>query len=262
VALIQHSFIQKILKNRTPPVFLYYLKKTTSTMNEATKKFENGSEFPAIIIAETQTAGRGRQGRPWVDHPGTLCSTFCWRPNQPLKNIGLFTLFIALQIIEQLDPLGLLRLAVKWPNDLYSHDGKKMGGLLAEATFSANKIATLALGVGMNICTDFSEFSSEFRPKITSLQELDPSTNATDATALICMTVLNAYTAFLDGSYENTLPALWQKRDYLCNKKIFVKGKNETLTGIARGIDSSGQLILEKPDGERVYLNSAEVTLS
>lgn len=130
---------------------LLRLAEVDSTMRVARELAEAGAEHGAAVLAEVQTAGRGRRGRVWASEPGqNLLLSVVLRPRGPLLDAPLLTLGAAAALAEALG------LRVKWPNDLVAEDGRKVGGLLAEMDTDGVRVRWVVLGLGLNVNqTDF-----------------------------------------------------------------------------------------------------------
>lgn len=121
---------------------IHFLVETTSTNDEAKRGAKSGARHGAVWVAESQTAGRGRQGRPWVSPPGeNLLFSVLLRLDGPPANLPLVALAAGLAVR---DAIGLGAM-VKWPNDVLVR-GKKIAGILTETSDGA-----LVIGIGVNV---------------------------------------------------------------------------------------------------------------
>ena len=118
-------------------------------MTEAAAWAASGAPHGALVVAERQTAGRGRHGRAWTDAPGqSLLFSLVLRPTLPPDRLGLVPLAAGLAVAEAAETFGV-RASVKWPNDVRV-DGQKLAGVLTEATW-AGVASTVILGIGVNV---------------------------------------------------------------------------------------------------------------
>ncbi|MDW8356506.1 biotin--[acetyl-CoA-carboxylase] ligase [Thermus sp.] len=123
-----------------------YLGRVGSTQDVLRAWAEEGAPEGALVLAEVQERGRGRQGRPWESRPGaSLTFSLLLRPRLPLPALGLLPLLAGLALWEALGVGGL-----KWPNDLLAPDGRKLAGILLEAKAEGEEVAYALLGVGIN----------------------------------------------------------------------------------------------------------------
>jgi BirA family transcriptional regulator, biotin operon repressor / biotin---[acetyl-CoA-carboxylase] ligase len=146
-----------------------------STNDEALRRAEEGAPEGLIVVAETQTAGRGRQGRSWNDVPGaSLAFSVVLRPSIPLPQYPLLAIAMACAVAEAGEEWTGARLTVKWPNDVM-HEGRKLCGVLAESrvpSMSGGPGGTglaLVVGAGVNVGHRFEDFPPEIRDRAASL---------------------------------------------------------------------------------------------
>jgi BirA family biotin operon repressor/biotin-[acetyl-CoA-carboxylase] ligase len=123
---------------------------TDSTMNRAEELAEGDIPSGTVITAETQTAGRGRNGRNWVSHPGGLFFTLLIRPRCTVREYFLYAMAGHIAVAETLSSLCGTEVRLRWPNDIYAGN-RKIGGILAEFHGEGDFVSRLALGVGINI---------------------------------------------------------------------------------------------------------------
>lgn len=145
-----------------------------STNDIALDWAKKGAPDWGLVIADQQTAGRGRGNRRWVTTPGSaLAMSLVMRPSpQELKMLPRFTALAALGLVEVLGGLGL-KAEIKWPNDVLL-DGKKAAGVLVETEWQENDLAALVVGLGVNILPESVPAADQLRyPAISIAQALD-----------------------------------------------------------------------------------------
>lgn len=168
---------QAILQTRSFARILRHTPSTASTNADALTYLQQHAE-PAnlhgmTILADSQTAGRGRRGRTWHSPGlGNIYSSVIAIPapgvNRPGSWLSWIPLFSALAVAECLSSQAGVTVSVKWPNDLLIGE-KKIGGILCEQTTAANKILAIVIGIGLNINADLTSFPDELRSVATSL---------------------------------------------------------------------------------------------
>ena len=130
---------------------LLYFPQLSSTMDEAARLAREGADEGCVVVAEVQTAGRGRQGRSWVSEPGNLLASVLLRPEMSqlafIPIIGGIAIARAVRKTTGLDP------RIKWPNDLMVH-GRKVAGILAESAIAGDSVCYAVLGIGVNVNLD------------------------------------------------------------------------------------------------------------
>jgi BirA family biotin operon repressor/biotin-[acetyl-CoA-carboxylase] ligase len=206
-----------------------------------------GEAGPVWIIADRQTAGRGRRGRAWSTEPGNLAATLLLRPDAPPAIIGQLSFVAALAAAQTASHFAPgAAITVKWPNDVLAQ-GKKLAGLLLEAGVDSRQRGWLAVGIGMNLAAapEGTEFPA------TSLAGLGMAAPSPDA----ALTVLAArfahwYGAWMDEGFE-TIRAAWLARAQGLGGPIRARLPHETRQGLFEGIDASGALLLNEQGNVR-----------
>jgi BirA family biotin operon repressor/biotin-[acetyl-CoA-carboxylase] ligase len=125
-----------------------------STMDVAHRLAEAGAAAGTLVLADRQTAGRGRNGRAWASAPGAgIWLTLVERPADP-SVLDILSVRLGLRVAQVLDPFVPTPVRVKWPNDLYLATGTetgKVGGILCEARWHGERLGWIAIGIGINL---------------------------------------------------------------------------------------------------------------
>ena len=174
-----------------------------STNNEAQRLAASGEAGPVWIIADRQTAGRGRRGRAWSTDTGNLATTLLLRPDAPPAIVGQLSFVAALAAAEMASHFApSATVTVKWPNDVLA-EGKKLAGLLLEAG-----PGWLAVGIGVNLASapEATEFPA------TSLAQLGIAAPSSDeALTILAARFAHWYDAWMEKGFE-TIRAAWLAR--------------------------------------------------
>jgi BirA family biotin operon repressor/biotin-[acetyl-CoA-carboxylase] ligase len=201
-----------------------------STLDVA-HRLASGASAGTLIIADEQTAGRGRFGRRWTSPPAAgLWLTLIERPTDA-RALDVLALRCGLYAAEVLDALAGGPVGVKWPNDLYV-GSRKLGGILIETRWRGTAPEWVAIGVGLNITQPGLDTAIGLRDGATRLQALDAVAPALRRAA--------AATRHLSDDERSR----WQHRDVAAGRDLL-----EPVRGRATGIDSDGQLVVTSPDG-------------
>jgi BirA family biotin operon repressor/biotin-[acetyl-CoA-carboxylase] ligase len=215
-----------------------------------------------VLLAEYQSAGRGRRGRTWVAPPGgSICLSLSWTFRQVPHDLGSLGLAIGVCGLRALKALGLEQTSLKWPNDILA-GGKKLGGILIELRAESDGPACVIIGIGVNVA-----LGAELLGKIgqTGVAPTDlvtaglehPSRNAI-AAALVCQ-VVPGLLAFESHGLRPFVEE-WRAADALRGRQIDVHTPDGVARGVARGIDLHGALMVETLQGVRRFV-SGEVTV-
>jgi BirA family biotin operon repressor/biotin-[acetyl-CoA-carboxylase] ligase len=210
-----------------------------STQDIAHELAEKGAEAGTVVVARSQRAGRGRLGRAWVSEAGQgIWCTVIERPNDP-RALDVLSLRVGLQLAEALEPLAGARVGLKWPNDLVIPSAardlqlSKLGGILVEARWSGDKLAWVAIGVGINVTPPSG---------VDDAAGLAPGTHRDDALRVIIRAVRAA--AAQEGPLTERELAQYAARDTLKGRRIL-----SPAAGTATGVDHTGALMVETADG-------------
>ena len=226
-----------------------------STNQEAKRLLAAGEPCPMLLLAEEQTAGRGRRGRGFYSPAGEgLYMTLALQPRAALSQATLLTAAAAVAVAQAVEALTALACQIKWVNDVYL-DGKKLCGILTEASgsFEADALSSVCAGIGVNVRT--RDFPEELAGRACSLWPLAVSRNR--LAAEIAVRLLN-FAADL-GARE--FLEEYRRRSLVLGKAVtFTRGGGER-RALAVGIGENGELIVRYDDGREEALNAGEVRL-
>lgn len=211
-----------------------------------------------VVIAEEQTAGKGRLGRAWSANRGeNLTFSIVLRPKSATESLSLIPLYAAVAVAEAIEQVSGLRLSCKWPNDLLIGNRKAVG-ILVEGALKEETVEFVVLGVGVNV--NQLTFPEDLQIKATSLAlELGRPVDRVKLFQAILRSLESHYPARSKKHLSAVLPE-WTERSALTGRHITVSQNGTVLDGIARGIDERGALLLEHA-GETTALLAGEVTI-
>ncbi|MDG4554811.1 MAG: bifunctional biotin--[acetyl-CoA-carboxylase] ligase/biotin operon repressor BirA [Candidatus Competibacter sp.] len=207
-------------------------------------------EWPggAVCLAERQTAGRGRQGRSWVSPFGAgLFASLLWRfDGQPAALSGL-SLAIGIAVARTLRALGVAEVGLKWPNDILWRE-RKLGGILLESGSSAGALHVVA-GIGLNVALPRQEALAIDQPWVDLREILGAEgVSRNRLAALLINELVEILGRFEQGGFAG-LAGEWARFDLSVGRRVRLRLPNAAVTGIVRGVDASGALLLESTDG-------------
>lgn len=242
-----------------------------STNSRAALLARQGASEGVIVLADHQTAGRGRLGRTWVSPPGTgLCMSVILRPKVLSTDLSLVTLAAGVAVTRAVEITTGVTLGLKWVNDLII-DGGKIGGILAELQkesrhqesepASTNTFdQALILGIGINICKGNTEPPEEIRDKIRWLEEI--THQPVDRNQLVSQIAfeLEQVLAVLSAGEVTTILDAWRKHSVTLGESIKTQMAQETITGLAININNNGALVVQTLSGTR-ELHAGEVSI-
>ncbi len=232
--------------------------KSCSSTNDLAKELAlSGEKEGTVVLAEEQTGGKGTKGRSWHSPRGKgLYLSIILYP--PLPDVSLLPLVAGLAVSDAL--LSSLRLAIKldWPNDLV-WEGKKLGGILCESGYSGNRVNYVILGIGLNVSHLEEDFPEEIRQQAISLKCI--TGEGPDEKELLSglWTALNQwYGLFLKKEADRITRAFLERSTLTLGEEVILVTDKEEISGIYRGIDHQGGLILESGGKKKVHF-SAEI---
>ena len=240
---------------------LRYYDEIESTNAEAKSLAADGAPEGTVVIAECQTAGRGRLGRRWVSPAGKgLLFSVILRPALPMSDAHLLTLVAATAAAEAIEGHTGVAVRIKWPNDLYVDD-RKLGGILTEVSGEQDEIDWVIVGIGVNVNTEYGELPVPLRRTAASLKMAGGQLfDRSELLARILLSLEAAYVATLRSGFGSALEA-FRDRDYLGRKTVSVQTREGPVVGEALGIDDRGALLLQLPHRHVRRFYAGDVTL-
>lgn len=218
-------------------VHIIRLEQVESTNAHAKTLVSIAPEEPQLIVAASQTGGRGQYGRSFSSPPGGLYFSVLLQPELPAHQLPLITLAVGVACAHYLDQEVLLPAQLKWPNDVYCA-GRKLGGILCESILDKNQPYTI-IGVGLNANTSVIEYPEEVQPILTTIRE--QTGGFIDLGSALLQLVDRIFRAVeLLKEDQQEMLRLWQQRDYLYNRRLRYVTERLDLTGTGMGISENG----------------------
>lgn len=210
-------------------------------------------------LAECQTAGRGRRGKPWVSPFGCqLILSMYWRLEQGMAAAMGLSLAVGVAVVQALESLGYPGVELKWPNDLY-YQGRKLAGILVEMSGSAGASCHLVIGVGLNLAMPSRE-GERIDQAWSELRHIQPELVDRNLLAGRVLDHLQQAMLTFEQSGLASFVADWNRLDYFAGRPVRLLMGEQEIRGVARGIDDRGALRLETAEGIKFYLGG-EISL-
>lgn len=231
-----------------------------STNRYLMREGATGAPRGTLCLAECQTAGRGRLGRPWISPFGAnLYLSMLWRYKTPPAALGGFSLVAGAVVADVLRRFGAEGLALKWPNDLL-WDRRKLGGLLLEVAGETKGPSALVVGIGINVRMTPDHGRAIDQPWVDLAEVLDGQrVDRNTLAALIVDALIDAFERF-DREGLTPFLALWDGFDAFRGEQARILLADREIRGKVLGIASDGALRLETADGERRF-HAGDVSL-
>lgn len=261
-AYLNEDLIRAYLELDEFPADIVALTDIDSTNSEAERLLAAGRPAPFAVLSSRQTAGRGRFGRKWHSpQEGNIYASFAFRPKLPPARLQRITLWFGLCICRFLNEELHIPVKIKWPNDLLLH-GKKVAGMLTEARVDSDFTRDLVFGVGLNVNADTTAWPAEVASVATALSAATPARLPINKIAArLVRTVIRAYDEYVAGSIDTEFQENWPKYDLLQGLTVNASSGQQKISGIVKGIDNEGRLLVQNTQGILQSLNSGEVSL-
>ncbi|WP_421239362.1 bifunctional biotin--[acetyl-CoA-carboxylase] ligase/biotin operon repressor BirA [Aeromonas enteropelogenes] len=219
----------------------------------------NQARAGECCLAECQTAGRGRRGKPWISPFGCqLILSMYWRLEQGMAAAMGLSLAVGVAVVEALESLGYQGVELKWPNDLY-YQGRKLAGILVEMSGSAGASCHLVIGVGLNLAMPARE-GERIDQAWAELRHINPElVDRNQLAARVIERLQIAMQTFEQRGLGSFVDA-WNRLDHFAGRPVRLLMGDQEVRGIARGIDDRGALRLETEEGIKFYLGG-EISL-
>lgn len=220
---------------------------------------ENEKKTVEVCVAEEQTEGRGRQGKPWYSPKGrNIYCSLAFHLAKPVTYISQLSLAVAVIVIDSCKRYGVEQLfQLKWPNDLY-YNNRKLGGILIESVIAHLGGSTIVIGIGLNI---------SLPPKhpflATSIDLQTILSKPVDRNKLIGILIdemLFKIPYFFAHGFQTFL-SKWQEHDMLQNKFVVIKQNDAEIAGFAQGINEQGELLVRDPQGRVQTFRCGDVSV-
>ena len=242
---------------------LEYYGEVGSSNDVAFEMAVKGSPEGTVVIADSQTKGRGRLQRKWISPPGmNLYVSIILRPEIPSNNAPLLTLITSIALSETIRDYGADP-RIKWPNDLLINR-KKVAGILTQMQPKGDVVDFVVIGVGVNLNMSrqiIRDEMGEIGEIATSILEATGGTvDRAQFAASFLMALEHWYFLFKKEGSGYILNE-WKKRWGELNKRIQVRLNGKVIEGIAFGVDDAGHLLLRKDDGSVERIIAGDVIL-
>jgi BirA family biotin operon repressor/biotin-[acetyl-CoA-carboxylase] ligase len=249
------DLVRSLLGTRRIGRELCYLPSTGSTMDVARGEALAGAAEGLVVVADEQTAGRGRLGRAWIAPAGVnLYLSILLRPSlERMKRLGMVA---PLAVADAVAAVSGLDVRFKWPNDVRIGE-RKLCGILIESGFAGDSPSFAVAGIGLNVNLDADSYPEIAAIATSIARELGRSVSR-ERTLAALLTAFERH--YLQDDAE-VLRLAWRSRLDTLGGEITVAFSGGTESGIAEDVDADGSLLLRRRDGSRVTLPAGEVTL-
>lgn len=240
---------------------IYYfpeLKSTNIIAKEKALHRAEGIDEGTLIIAERQSAGKGRLGREWFSPAGGIWLSIILYPQLSPSYISRITLMTAVAVVKAIKVCTRIESQIKWPNDILI-DEKKVCGILTEMSAELDMINWVVVGIGINVNIDIRDFPKDIQENTISLKEIS---GKKISRVKLVQTFLQEFEKYYESLKRREFSSIlkeWKLYSHTLGKKIRVDIGEKIITGEVIDINESGALILKKEDGELVEIISGTI---
>jgi len=257
--ILTPELLRKRLKGSLFGKHISHFFRTDSTNRVALELGHAGEPEGAVVVAEEQTAGRGRAGRAWHSERGTgLYVTLLLRPRLAPVQAPLLTMMAGISAQSAVAAVTGLNVDLKWPNDLLLA-GKKIGGILTEMHAEPTLVKFIIVGIGLNVNQE--KFPADLASQATSLRaETGKWHSRMELLARLLREFENDYNRLLREGSASVVRRFEEVSTYAKGKKVSVVTANETFSGITAGLTPEGLLRVTRESGETVTVIAGDVS--
>lgn len=253
--------IQTVVQRARHITRVHFHEAIGSTNAEALDLARAGAPHGTLVIADRQTAGRGRMGRRWESPPGVgLWFSLVLRPDLPLASGFLLTVAGALAVVEATGRLTGRVATVRWPNDVMIGE-QKLAGILAEARGGSKRLEAVVLGIGINVNQAETDFPEELAGHATSLAM---ACGHTFDRALVLAGIVESFEYLYDQVFReggSQVLAEWRRSTPLIGHRVSLTLADGQVTGRAVALAEDGAIVVEDAEGVRRSFHAGDVRL-
>ncbi len=249
------AFITRGLETRLVGQRVICYPSLTSTNEVAKQEAQQGAAEGTVILADEQTAGKGRLKRVWLSPRGSIALSFVLYPS--LSCLPSLIMIASLAVVHSIGSVTGLKSQIKWPNDVLIN-GRKVCGILIESDVQGNKVNYTVIGIGVNVNLRLADFP-EIMPVATSLSdELGRDVSRLNVVRCLLVEIERLYLALSIGAsiYEE-----WRDNLVTLGKRVRVRTGEAIYEGIAESVARDGSLLLRGLDGNLNQIVAGDVTL-
>jgi len=252
--------IRPFLKEEYKNIPINIYKALTSTNTEAKMAILQNAKHGTVILSEEQTKGRGRLGRDFFSPPQSgIYMSIILKPHLNIANSVLITTAAAVAVCLSIDKFSKERPQIKWVNDIYI-ENKKVCGILTEAVtdFESGTVDSVVIGIGLNVKTKENSFPEELQGIAGSIFNTDEGYNTRNQ---LSAEIINKVLTICGSLEDRTFLEIYKERSMILGQDIIYSKNNQWFEGFAQDIDENGGLMVLLKNGQRVILQSGEVSI-
>jgi len=238
---------------------IHHLEELESTNDEAHRLAEAGALHGEVVVADSQTKGRGRRSRSWIAPAGKAVTlSVILRPTLPVARAPEITLASAVAVAEAARELGAHSARIKWPNDVECK-GRKIAGLLTELRTETDRVRHAVLGVGFNVSMQMSDFSAELRPLATSLLIESGERQPRPVVVARLLEHLEEWLSLHETEGFGPVADRWRELSSTLGRRVRIESGGASVEGDAVDLADDGALLVRVSGGVLVRVLAGDV---
>lgn len=251
------KYTEQLTEGCRIPWQVQHYREVDSTNRMAKELAAQGAPEGLVLVADRQTAGRGRLGRHFHAPEGGLYMSFLLRPTLPISDMMAVTACMAAAVHCALKEFGITT-QIKWVNDLYLN-GRKLCGILSEGSFNAEllQMEYLVIGIGINLVPD-PHLPEELRPIVT---DLTTETGSAPHRSVLTAAILRHAEEMIDGIGAHTFLPVYTAHSCTLGHRVQVRAQRGECTALAVGFTEDAGLIVQHPDGKREVIRAGSAVI-
>ncbi len=240
---------------------LYYYDEIGSTNDEAFRLGLAGAPEGTALIANSQSAGKGRMQRVWHSPAGSnIYTSIILRPKIEPAKVSQISILAGVALAEALEKYCPDRIKLKWPNDILIN-GKKVCGILSQAKITVSEVDFIVLGIGINVNINYNQFPQEIRNLATSLaMETGKEISRQELIISLYENLAKWYKKLLKEGFGG-IKEKWKNLSPMIGQTVEVMFREEAVSGKAIGLDDDGSLILLAAGNKKVKISAGDATI-
>ena len=203
-------------------------------------------EFGSVVIAQTQILGKGRQGRKWISPKGGIWMSIILRPNFDVYKITIIPFAVAVALHNAIHKTLKIESKLKWPNDL-TLSGKKIAGIIIDASIESTKIESVVVGIGINFCVNSKQIERQIKKDGNYYGVNTLTTNKNLKSAPLVRQFLVELELIMSELEQNKIQSIvkkWTQNSSTLGKTVTVLDGDTKISGKVSGLDKDGSLLI------------------
>lgn len=255
----EHELKQRLASLNFLKKVIYY-PSIESTNTLAYELVQKDFEEWTVIIADTQSRGKGRQNRNWYSPPNVnIYTSIILNPDISYKHIPSISLLTGLVVAFTIEHFTNIQTILKWPNDVLVNE-KKISGVLLELLNNSHDMLTVIVGIGINVNSDIKSYPNQLLNLATSMMMLANKTfDRVEILLYFYSLFYKWYNYYCTNGGFNSIKDRYMQRFGMLNKYVSIMNREEKIDGIVKDIDEYGRLVLKLDNGRLLSISSGDV---